>query len=94
MSQSCSPDTSSLERTYGGYSPLERSLVMKPVLSLAAAGVVALILWKALAVFLLPLIGVLIGVAFIAIKVVLLVAGICFVIWVFKRMSRSTADVS
>ena len=63
--------------------------MLKPVLSLAATGIVALILFKLLALFLLPLIGITIGLVFVAIKVVFWVLVIMFAVWVFKRVTRS-----
>jgi hypothetical protein len=68
---------------------MEFGPMLKPVLSLAATGIVALILFKLLALFLLPLIGITIGLAFIAIKVVFWVLVIMFAVWVFKRVTRS-----
>jgi len=62
--------------------------MLKPVLGLAATGVIALLLWKVLAVFLLPLVGVLIGFAFLALKIGLLVGAVCFLLWLFRRFNR------
>jgi len=57
-------------------------------MSLAATGVVAFILWKVVALFLLPLVGVAIGVVLIAIKIGFWLLVGCFAWWLFKRMSR------
>ena len=67
-----------------------RSLtILKPILGVAATGVVAVLLWKVLAVFLLPLIGVAVGLAFLVAKVVFLVVMVCVAIWLFRRLARS-----
>lgn len=63
---------------------------MKPVLGLAATGIVALVLWKVLALFLLPLVGVAIGFVFLMFKIGFIVGAILLAIWVFRRMNRST----
>jgi len=65
--------------------------MMKPVLGLAATGVLALLLWKVMAVFLLPLLGLAIGFVFVVIKIGFIVGAVCLLIWVFRRLSR-TAD--
>jgi hypothetical protein len=67
--------------------------MLKPALSLAATGVIALLLWKVLGLFLLPLVGVLIGFAFLALKIGLLVGAVCFLLWLFRRFNRH-ADAS
>ena len=65
--------------------------MLKPVLGLAATGVIALLLWKALAIFLLPLVGVLIGFAFLVLKIGLLIGALCFLFWLFRRFNRQTS---
>jgi hypothetical protein len=67
--------------------------MLKPALGLAATGVIALLLWKALAIFLLPLFGVLIGFAFLVLKIGLIVGAVCFLLWLFRRINRH-ADAS
>jgi hypothetical protein len=62
--------------------------MLKPVLGLAATGIVALILFKLLALFLLPLIGITIGLVLIAIKVAFWVLVGMFAVWVFRRLTR------
>ena len=52
----------------------------KPVLQLAAFGVVAVILWKLFA-------GVLLGLFFTIFKIAFLVALVWFGVWAFKRWS-------
>lgn len=65
--------------------------MLKPVLGLAATGVIALLLWKVMAIFLLPLLGLAIGFVFLAIKIGFILGAVCLLIWVFKRLNR-TAD--
>lgn len=64
---------------------------MKPLFGLAATGVIAVILWKVLALFLLPLIGVAVGVMFLVLKIGFIVGAICLALWLFRRMNRSAA---
>ena len=63
--------------------------MMKPILGVAATGVVAVLLWKVLLLFLLPLIGVAVGFAFLVAKVVFIVSMACVAIWLFRRLARS-----
>lgn len=65
---------------------------MKPMLGLAAGGLIALLLWKVMIVFLLPLIGVAVGFLFLALKIGFIIGAIMLALWIFKRMSRSTAE--
>ena len=55
----------------------------------AATGVVAVVLWKVLLVFLLPLIGIAVGFAFLVAKVVFIVVMVCVAIWLFRRLGLS-----
>lgn len=64
---------------------------MKPMFGLAAGGLIALLLWKVMIVFLLPLLGVAFGFLFLALKIGFIVGGILLALWIFKRMSRDTA---
>ncbi len=63
--------------------------MLKPVLGLAATGVVALLLWKVLAIFLLPLFGVALGFMFLVLKIGFIVGAVLLAAWIFRRMSRS-----
>lgn len=63
--------------------------MLKPVLGLAATGVVALLLWKVLAIFLLPLFGVALGFMFLVLKIGFIVGAVLLAVWIFRRMSRS-----
>ncbi len=65
--------------------------MLKPVLGLAATGIVALILFKVIALLLLPLIGITIGIFVIAIKIAFWVGVAYFAMWIFRRLTRDTA---
>ena len=68
---------------------LYRSLApVKPVLGIAATGLVAVLLWKVLLVFLLPFIGIVAGFLFLVAKVVLVGVMVCIAIWLLRRRSR------
>ncbi len=58
---------------------------MKPLLGVAATGVVAFLLWKALLVVLLPFLGIAAGFLFLVAKVVFVGVMVCVAIWVFRR---------
>jgi hypothetical protein len=66
--------------------------VLKPVLQLAAVGVVGAVVWKLAAVLLLPLLGTALGFVFLIVKVVLVVGVIAFLFWLFNR-KKSGGDV-
>ena len=67
---------------------------MKPILSVAATGVVALLLWKVLLVFLLPFMGIAVGFAFLVVKFVFFGTMICLAIWLARRWSGSEEKVA
>lgn len=60
--------------------------MFKPVLGLAATGIVALVLFKLMTAFLLPLFGIAIVFVVIAIKVVFWIAVVCFAWWLIKKL--------
>lgn len=57
----------------------------KPILQLAAVGVVGVILWKLFA-------GVLLGVFFTIVKIAFFVALVWFGVWAFKRWTEKKSD--
>ncbi len=65
--------------------------MLKPVLGLAATGIVALILFKVMALLLLPLIGITIGIVLIAIKVAFWIGVAWFALWLLRRLTRDPA---
>jgi hypothetical protein len=68
--------------------------MLKPLLSVAAAGLIGLVLWKILAILLLPLVGTLFGLLFVVLKVAFITGVVCFMIWLFRRMTRHEAHAS
>jgi hypothetical protein len=62
---------------------------MKPVLGLAATGVVAIILFKLMTAFLLPLFGIAIFAVVVAIKIIFWIAVACFAWWLLKKILGS-----
>ena len=58
---------------------------------MAATGLVGVILWQVLMVFLLPLIGIAAGILFLIAKVVFFVVMVCIAIWLFRRLGRREA---
>ena len=49
---------------------------------------VAVLLWKVLLVFLLPLVGIAVGFVFLIAKIVFVGVMVCVAIWLFRRLSR------
>ena len=68
--------------------------MLKPVLGLAATGIAAMILWKLLVLFLLPLFGVALAVVFTVLKIALIVAAVSFAIWLLRRVGRREASAA
>jgi hypothetical protein len=62
--------------------------MLKPILGVTATGVVAVLLWKLLLVFLLPLIGIAAGFLFLVAKLVFVGVVVCVAIWLFRRLAR------
>jgi len=68
--------------------------VLKPILGLAATGVVAVLLWKLVLVAMLPLVGIAVGFVLLLIKAVFLICTAIFAIWLFRRLRRDSAGAS
>jgi hypothetical protein len=62
--------------------------MLKPVLGVAAAGILGVVIWK---ILLLPLAAGLLGVLFTILKFALLAALVIFVVWLFRRNSGGEA---
>ena len=58
------------------------------MLGVAATGVVAVLLWKVLLLFLLPFIGIAAGFLFLVVKIVFVVVMVCIAIWLCRRLAR------
>ncbi|MFI5209903.1 MAG: hypothetical protein ACHQ2E_05620 [Gemmatimonadales bacterium] len=63
--------------------------MLKPVLAVGATGIIALLLWKALAILLLPLFGIALGMVIMLFKIILLAGVLLLSIWIFRRLNRS-----
>jgi len=61
---------------------------VKPILGVAATGVVAVLLWKVLLIFLLPLVGIAVGFLFLVAKIVFVGVMVCVAIWLYRRLAR------
>ncbi len=68
--------------------------MLKPVVTLAAAGVVGIALWKILSILLLPLAGMLFGLLLTLLKVGLLVALVMFAVWLFRRKDKEKGEAN
>jgi hypothetical protein len=66
--------------------------MLKPILGLAAAGIGAVVLWKVLALLLLPLLGVAIGLVATVVKLVFIAGLVLFVFWLLRRVGRREAS--
>ena len=61
---------------------------MKPILGVAATGVVAVLLWKVLLILLFPLVGIAVGFLFLVAKIVFVGVMVCVAIWLYRRLAR------
>lgn len=68
--------------------------MLKPVVTLATAGVIGIALWKILSILLLPLAGMLFGLLLTLLKVGLLVALVMFAVWLFRRKDKEKGEAS
>ena len=68
--------------------------MLKPVVTLAAAGVIGIALWKILSILLLPLAGMLFSLLLTLLKVALLVALVMFAVWLFRRKDKEKGEAS
>jgi hypothetical protein len=50
--------------------------------------VIAVLLWRVLLVFLLPLVGIAAGFLFLVAKIVFVGVAVCVAIWLLRRMAR------
>ena len=65
--------------------------MLKPVMGLAATGIVALVLFKLFTLFILPLIVVAVGITVVVLKWGFILLMVWFALWLFKRMTRDSA---
>jgi membrane protein implicated in regulation of membrane protease activity len=62
--------------------------MLKPILGVAATGLIAVLLGKVLLVFLLPFIGIAAGFLLLVVKVVFVAVMVCVAIWLGRRLAR------
>ena len=62
--------------------------MMRPLVTLATAGLVGIALWKILSILLVPIAGVLFGLLFMLRQVGLLVELVMFGLWLFRRKEK------
>lgn len=66
--------------------------MLRPVLGIAAAGFLGVLLWKILGVILLPVFASLVGLVLLLVKLALVVALVMFVVWFFKKREGGKAN--
>jgi hypothetical protein len=66
--------------------------MLRPILGLAAAGAISLLLWQLIGAILLPFLGLALGVLVTILKFVLIFSLVMFVIWLLRRNCRSTVQ--
>ena len=62
--------------------------MLKPLLGIAATGVVAVLVWKLMVLILLPMLGLAIGIVALVIKVFFILFGVMIAYWLYRRMMR------
>jgi hypothetical protein len=62
--------------------------MLKPLLGIAATGVVAVLAWKLMALILLPMLGLAIGIVALVIKVFFILFVVMIAYWLYRRMMR------
>lgn len=62
--------------------------MLKPLLGIAATGVVAVLAWKFLVLILLPMVGLAIGIAALVIKVLFMLFVLMIAYWIYRRITR------
>ena len=62
--------------------------MLKPLLGIAATGVVAVLAWKLMILVLLPMLGLALGIAALVIKVFFMLFVLMIAYWIYRRMTR------
>ena len=65
--------------------------MLKPLLGIAATGVVAVLAWKLLVLLLLPMLGLALGIVALVIKVFFILFVVMIAYWLYRRMMRRDA---
>ena len=71
---------------------LRIQLMLKPLLGVAATGVAAVVIWKVLALVLLPMLGLAIGIVALVIKVFVILVLLVIAYWLYRRMARRDSE--
>ncbi len=61
----------------------------KPLLQLAAAGILGVAVWKVLSILLLPLLGTFLGFLFTIVKFALLIGLVVLAFWLFRKRGET-----
>jgi len=62
--------------------------MLKPLLGIAATGVVAVLAWKLMVLILLPMLGLALGIVALVIKVFFILFVVMIAYWLYRRMMR------
>jgi len=66
--------------------------MLRPILTLAAVGVVGVALWQVLFTLLLPLLGTVVGFLVTLAKIAFLILLLLVAVWLFKRITRQAPE--
>jgi hypothetical protein len=66
--------------------------MLRPILTLAAVGVVGVALWQVLFTLLLPLLGTVVGFLVTLAKIAFLILLVLVAVWLFKRITRQAPE--
>ena len=67
---------------------------MKPLMQLAAVGVVGVVAWKILGLLVLPLLGTVLGLAFVAVKIAIILALVVMVMRWLRKGKKDEAPAA
>ncbi|HEV8125916.1 MAG TPA: hypothetical protein VGP80_16840 [Gemmatimonadales bacterium] len=65
--------------------------MLKPLLGIAATGVVAVLAWKLMVLILLPMLGLALGIVAVVIKVFFILFVLMIAYWLYRRLMRRDA---
>jgi hypothetical protein len=65
--------------------------MFKPLLGIAATGVVAVLAWKLMVLILLPMLGLALGIVAVVIKVFFILFVLMIAYWLYRRLMRRDA---
>ncbi len=64
--------------------------MLKPVLGIAATGVVVVLAWKLMVIVLLPMLGLALGIVALVIKVFVILFALMIAYWIYRRMMKTS----